>query len=84
MKENIPFWNLEIETFKAGASQSNGYIMRSEHAHHHHEFMFNFSRIPTRHTASGKVRECDSPYILYRAPYTLHSSATLTTEKYRR
>ena len=84
MREHIPFWSLDVDTFKASAAQSNGYMMRSEHAHHHHEFMFNLSRIPTRHTASGQVRECDSPYILYRAPYTLHSSTTLTTEKYRR
>ncbi len=84
MKENIPFWSLDIETFKAGATQSDGFMMTSEHAHHHHEFMFNFSRIPTRHTAGGKVRECTTPYILYRAPYTLHSSATLTKETYLR
>ena len=84
MREHIPFWSLDIDTFKASATESSGYMMHSEHAHHHHEVMFNFSRIPTRHAASGKVRECDSPYILYRAPYTLHSSSTLTTEKYRR
>ncbi len=84
MREHIPFWSLDIENFKAGAAESIGYQMKTEHAHHHHEIMFNFSRIPVRHTAGGQVYESNTPYILYRAPYMLHSSSTLTQERYRR
>ena len=84
MRENVPFWNLEIDSFKMGATESMGYTMKSEHAHHHYEIMFNFSRIPFRHMVNGHVSESDTPYILYRAPYTLHSSSSLSSEKYRR
>lgn len=63
---------------------NHGYYMNTEHIHYHHEFSFNFSPIPIRHTFNGKIHETSMPYIAYRAPYTLHSSTTMTEEKYER
>lgn len=84
MAPKDPFWDVYTRTFIAGPTESDGFTMVDEHAHLHHEFMINFSHIPIRHTVSGREYVTDYPYILYRAPYILHSSSTLTTEKYRR
>lgn len=84
MGDAIPFWDLMVDTFRMGKSVSSGFVMTEEHAHQHHELMFNFSPIPIRHTLSGRVYTTDSFYILYRAPYVLHSSATLSEQTYIR
>ncbi|MBE6560049.1 MAG: helix-turn-helix transcriptional regulator [Ruminococcaceae bacterium] len=84
MANKDPFWDVYTRTFIAGPTESDGFMMTGEHAHLHYEFMINFCRIPIRHTVSGQEYVTDHPYILYRAPYVLHSSNTLTTAKYRR
>ena len=84
MPNKDPFWDVYTKTFIAGPTESDGYVMAGEHAHQHHEFMINFSNIPIRHTVNGRTYETNFPYIQYRAPYILHSSATLTTQRYRR
>lgn len=84
MAKRDPFWGVYIKTFSARPTESDGFVMEGEHAHVYHEFMINFCRIPIRHTVSGQEYVTDHPYILYRAPYVLHSSNTLTTAKYRR
>ncbi|MBQ2727099.1 MAG: helix-turn-helix transcriptional regulator [Clostridia bacterium] len=64
--------------------KTNGFAMNAEHMHTHHELMFNFSHIPIRHSISGHVYETNTPYIVYRAPFTLHSSNTLCSDTYIR
>lgn len=84
MANKEPFWDVYTKTFIAGPTESDGYVMTEEHAHRHHEFMINFSHIPIRHTVNGHTYETNFPYIHYRAPYILHSSSTLTEQRYRR
>ena len=58
--------------------------MPAEHLHTHHELSFNFSYVPIRHSISGHLYETNTPYIVYRAPFTLHSSNTLNNDPYIR
>jgi len=85
-KPKIPFWNIEIDSFFAQkkVNTSPGYRMDGEHAHQHYEILFNYSAIPIRHTVCGRAYESNTTYILYRAPYILHSSNTLTDQPYTR
>lgn len=79
-----PCLTTDIDTWVCRYTEDDGYFMESEHIHHHHELSFNFSHIKIKHTLNGKVFYTDSPFIAYRAPYTLHSSTTVTNEKYIR
>ncbi len=56
----------------------------SEHAHRYYELIFNFSEIPMRHTVADHGYTTDSMFILYRAPYILHSSTTCGVGPYTR
>ncbi len=59
-------------------------VSMDQEAHHYHELLFVYSPIPLRHTGNGKTYETDSPAILYRAPYTLHSTMCLSSALYER
>jgi len=74
----VPFWNLEVEKFyiSNGRQVRNGYTMDAEHVHKHYEMVFNFSRIQIRHTAAGNSYTSQTPCVLFRAPYVLHSINT--------
>ena len=82
---SVPFWSMDVPgVFFDKMKNECGFAMRADHAHQHFEFTFNFSRIPVSHSVSGQTVQTDTPYILYRAPYVLHSLRTLSDEPYRR
>lgn len=54
------------------------------HIQRFYEMIFNFSPIPMRHIAADHIYHTDSPYILFRAPYILHTSNTCGIGPYRR
>ena len=56
----------------------------AEHAHRFYELIFNFSEIPMKHTVADHAYSTDSTFILYRAPYILHTSVTCGVGPYRR
>ncbi len=80
---SIPYW-FYLDTWSLIKVETNGYYMSAEHLHDHHELSFNLSNIPVLHTISGHQYTTDTPFIVYRAPYTLHSSTTLTDDIYLR
>ena len=85
IKKPIPFWRLEVEGLVVGPVMTDGrYIMPGDHAHQHYEVVFNYSSIPVRHSVCGQFHETNGTYILWRAPYVLHSVRTLTDEPYIR
>jgi len=55
-----------------------------EHAHRYYELIFNFSEIPLKHTVADHSYQTDSTFILYRAPYILHTSTTCGIGPYHR
>ena len=85
VKLAIPFWSMDVQgIFYDVMKEHSGFAMKADHAHQHFELTFNFSRIPVRHSVGGKVMETDTPYILFRAPYVLHSLRTLSDAPYKR
>ena len=82
---NIPFWSLDVRGLVTAPKRtSKGYVMESDHAHPHYEIVFNFSPVPVRHSVHGKYHETSGRYILWRAPYVLHSMRTLSDADYIR
>ena len=82
---NIPFWSLDVRGLVTAPKRtSKGYVMESDHAHPHYEIVFNFSPVPARHSVHGKYHETSGRYILWRAPYVLHSMRTLSDADYIR
>ena len=79
-------WGTSIEAFPLLCERviTPGNRMTEEHVHQYYELIFNFSDIPFRHTVNGREYESTGPYILYRAPYILHSSSTFTEAPYDR
>ena len=73
-----------FDTWWAERFDTDEYHMGNEHFHFHHEISFNFSHIPIRHTFFGHVYETDTPCIIYRAPFVLHTSSTLRESRYIR
>ncbi|MBE6560195.1 MAG: helix-turn-helix domain-containing protein [Ruminococcaceae bacterium] len=59
-------------------------VTMEQEAHHYHELLFVNSPIPLRHTGNGRTYETTSHAIIYRAPYTLHSTMCLSTQQYDR
>lgn len=82
---NIPFWSLDVRGLVTAPKRiSKGYTMDADHAHPHYEMVFNFSPIPVRHSVHGEYHETNGRYILWRAPYVLHSMRTLSDADYIR
>ena len=82
---NIPFWSLDVRGLVTAPKRtSKGYVMSADHAHPHYEIVFNFSPVPVRHSVHGEYHETDGRYILWRAPYVLHSTRTLSNADYIR
>ncbi len=81
---DISYWIEPVDTWRISKIITNGYQMTAEHLHTHHELSFNFSYVPIRHSISGHLYETNTPYIVYRAPFTLHSSNTLNNDPYIR
>jgi len=82
---NIPFWSLDVRGLvTAPRRTSKGYVMTADHAHPHYEIVFNFSPVPVRHSVRGEFHETNGRYILWRAPYVLHSMRTLSDADYIR
>ena len=79
-------WDTELDRHLLWA----GHSTRPTHAvkeqvHRYHELIFNFSAIPLRHTAAGHSYISTTPFVLYRAPYLLHSTGMLEDDGvYRR
>ena len=75
---NIPLWGLEVDLFYINAfpKTAPGYRMVSEHLHEHYELVFNFSRISIQHTSGSRSYTSETPCVLFRAPYVLHSLNT--------
>ena len=80
-KPSVPLWGMEVDEFWISMRKRtvSEYLMTAEHLHKHYEMMFNFSRIPISHTAGGRRYTSDTPCILFRAPYVLHSINTAHT-----
>ena len=78
-------WRKEIESLLMieRTDTDSGYFMR-EHVHQYYELLFNFSSCLLRHTVAGNAHDTDSPFILFRAPYILHSTCALDTQPYTR
>ncbi len=75
----------EIEERMLQAWEASSYdCTTSEHAHRYYELVFNFSEIPVKHTIADHSYRTDSFYILYRAPYVLHTSTTCGVGPYHR
>ena len=98
-KNKIPLYGVEIESLSIfhaigpwprpdikpwGSFRYIPGVTMDQEAHHHHELLFVLSPIPLRHTGNGQVYETHTPAIIYRAPYTLHSTMTLTDSEYER
>lgn len=81
---NVPFLDYFVSSYFACYVLNSGYTMPEEHIHYHHEFIFNFSAIPVRNTLNGHAQDTDTPFIVYRAPYMLHSTSTLCSQEYKR
>jgi len=82
---DLSFWSANVDTWTIGRFENyTSMKMLSEHIHGHHEISFNYSPIPILHTANGFTYETSGLYIVYRAPYTLHSTSTLSDETYMR
>jgi len=82
---SVPFWSMDIKDMFFDKMKCDcGFAMQGDHAHQHYEFTFGFSRIPVRHSVSGQISQTDTPYILFRSPFILHSLRTLDTQPYKR
>ena len=81
----VPKWRKEIESLLLieRTDTDSGYSMR-EHVHQYYELLFNYHPVPLRHTVAGNAHDTDSPFILFRAPYILHSTCALDTRPYTR
>ncbi len=84
--QEISLWSAEgkyRQLMELRNVNENGYAM-TMHAHSYYELVFGYSRIPVCHRVGGQVIETDTPFILWRAPYILHSVSTRTKERYER
>lgn len=79
-------WGTSIEAFPLLCKRvvTAGNKMTEEHVHQYYELIFNFSDIAFCHTVNGREYESTGPSILFRAPYILHSSSTVTKDPYDR
>ncbi len=82
---SVPFWSMDVQgVFFDVMKNERGFAMSADHAHQHFELTFGFSRVPVRHSVAGKSMDTETPYILFRAPYVLHSLHTLSDAPYKR
>ena len=85
VRANVDFWGTDISALLV---TENSYTSRrlamQPHVHLYYELVFNFSPIPLRHTVVSREYDTNTPCILFRAPYLMHSTVTLTEEKYSR
>jgi len=74
-------WGMEVENYYISTRKKTvpEYQMTAEHLHKYYEMVFNFSHIPISHTAAGRHYTSETPCILFRAPYVLHSINTTHT-----
>lgn len=82
---NAQFWSQHIEShwMLERTDTQCGYIME-EHVHQFYELILNYYPVPLRHTVAGNAYETDTPFILLRAPYILHSTSALDFTPYTR
>ena len=84
-RTNVDFWGTDIFSLLV---TENTYTSRrlamQPHVHLYYELVFNFSPIPLRHTVVSREYDTSTRCILFRAPYLMHSTVTLSDEKYTR
>ncbi len=84
-RANVNFWGKDISSLLV---TENTYTSRRlemhPHVHLYYELVFNFSPIPLRHTVVSREYDTSTRCILFRAPYLMHSTVTLSDEKYTR
>ena len=78
-------WDTEIESLLVAARErTTQHCTPIEQVHRYYEMVFNFSAVHLRHTAAERAYTSDTPFILFRAPYLLHSTALLEKAPYHR
>lgn len=78
-------WEKQIESkqiFERRDTDS-GYVMQ-EHLHQFYELLICYNPVPLRHTVAGRAYETTTPFVLFRAPYLLHSTSALDATEYTR
>ncbi len=78
------FFGTHTESYSITHFTSRDYREPGEHLNYHHNLVFNFSHVSIQHTLSGNKFRTETPFILYRAPYILHSCSTLDSREYER
>jgi len=75
----------EIESILIDAREHDtSYCAPRVQVHRYYELIFNFSAAPLRHTAADRVYTSNTPFILFRAPYLLHSTGVIEEVSYHR
>jgi len=78
-------WDTQLETLLMKVRTDSSYELHmTEHVHQYYELILNFSSVHLRHTVAGRAYETDTPFILFRAPYILHSTIALDAQEYTR
>lgn len=85
VRTNVDFWGTDISSLLVTENTcTSRRLAMQPHVHLYYELVFNFSPIPLRHTVVSREYDTDTCCIIFRAPYLMHSTVTLTEEKYTR
>ena len=77
-------YGVDTESYFVKHSVNKNLKEPNEYMQYQYSFVFNYSSLPLQHTLNGRGARTDTPYILFRAPFILHSCNALDDQVYDR